>query len=378
MPVTDTRNTTSYIKGVAILCVITAHYVSNYAFDFYQQWLTEYAVTIISVFFVISGYGIYHSLERRFQDSQATTGRTLLRFAYDRAISLYPLYWGALTLIGLLNLLGLMPAFGNYDNYFPHDLNTVLMWLGIPVIRFFAFWFVTSIIQCWYVAPLLYFVLRRYGLAAYAMLTVWILLATFAVTCIFAYNLFGRLHLPVIEQPLVFFYKGYFLGNIVLFAFGLMIDPLARVAGRWLKGRPQLLIAFIAFAALIYGLRFPNTPFNNSQLYLMPLFLIASALFCFAAIVTNPRLPLSFFFAPMGRHSYTIYLYHYQFMALLASAGLISKGIEVGIRDGWWLGNLVAIASVPVLIIICTGLDRADSLLRWRANKAMDRKLPAI
>lgn len=373
MPETDTRNTTSYIKGVAILCVISAHYISNYAFNFYMKWLTEYAVTIISVFFVISGYGIYYSLERRFQKQGARTGRVLLRFAYDRAIGFYPLYWGALITIGIF-----MPGFGNYDNYFPHDFTTVLMWLGIPVVRFFAFWFLTSILQCYYVAPLLFFVLKKYGLAIYAALALAILIGTLGVTSIFAFNLFGRLHLPVIDQPLVFFYKGYFLGNIVLFTFGMMIVPLSKVMGKWLKGWPQLIASFVLFAALIYGLRFPDTLIFRSSFYFMPLFLISSALFCMTAIVTNPRLPFSFFFAPMGRHSYTVYLYHYQFMALLAYLGLISKGIIDGITDGWWIGNLVALAAVPLLLIICAGLDRADSLLRWRVNRYMDRKLPAI
>ena len=91
----ESRNVTTALKGIAILVVVSAHFASNFEEDFYIRWLTEYAIAVIAIFFVLSGYGIFQSLERRFA-AGGSTARILLRFAFDRAVRIYPLYWLAL------------------------------------------------------------------------------------------------------------------------------------------------------------------------------------------------------------------------------------------------------------------------------------------
>lgn len=84
------------LRGVAALAVVFFHYsrhgtryFADYPFDF---WIGKYGVHL---FFVISGFVIYYTLER---------SRTVADFAFSRFSRLFPTYWTALALLIAMSL----------------------------------------------------------------------------------------------------------------------------------------------------------------------------------------------------------------------------------------------------------------------------------
>lgn len=81
--------TTDTLKGVGISAVLINHYLNhNVSGDmkgFAAQW--------IFLFFVISGYGLSHSLEKRF--STGITLKFLILYYFSRFVRIFPLLWVA-------------------------------------------------------------------------------------------------------------------------------------------------------------------------------------------------------------------------------------------------------------------------------------------
>jgi peptidoglycan/LPS O-acetylase OafA/YrhL len=87
------------LRGVAALCVVLSHYTSYCARYFgagpFGVYLgTIYGFYAVELFFMISGFVIYFTLERSV---------TWKDFAFSRATRLYPAYWTALTLMVVLD-----------------------------------------------------------------------------------------------------------------------------------------------------------------------------------------------------------------------------------------------------------------------------------
>lgn len=340
----ESRNITNALKGIAILVVVCFHFANNFDEAFYIRWLTEYAIAVIAIFFVLSGYGIFQSLERRFAQG-GSTAKILLRFAFDRAVRIYPLYW--LSLLSMPLFIDPLPEF---DRLFELNPRSVLIWLGIPLVRYSLLWFITAIIQCYWIAPLCFYLLKKLGLSRFCLGLAAFTLASLFVSSIFYLNKFELFHLPAMGPPLAFLYKGFFLGNIVLFALGMLIAPLVSAYAPRFRGLGVMAVTTVFYFASIYFLRFPNMLFNKSELLLIPVFFFAVMLFCLVAIVNQPKLPFESFFMVLGRHSYTIYLFHYQFLFGLASLGLIKYNTP--------LSAVVALLFSPTLLLVCLGIDK--------------------
>ncbi|MHB8159840.1 MAG: acyltransferase family protein [Thermoleophilia bacterium] len=340
----ESRNITTALKGMAIMVVVCVHFASNFAEEFYIRWLTEYAIAVIGIFFVLSGYGIFQSLERRFAEG-GSNAKILLRFAFDRAVRIYPLYW-----LSLLSMPLFLDPLPEYDRLFELNPHSVLIWLGIPLVRYSLLWFITAIIQCYWIAPLCFYLLKKLGVFRFCLGLAVFTLAALFISAIFYLNMFAQFYLPAMGPPLAFLYKGFFFGNIVLFALGMLIAPLVSSYALRFRGRGATAIATAFYFASIYFLRFPNMLFDKSELLLVPVFFIAVMLFCLVAIVNQPKLPFESIFMVLGRHSYTIYLFHYQFLFGLASLGLIKYNTP--------LSAAAALLLSPALLLICLGIDR--------------------
>lgn len=144
----NTREITSYLKGFAICSVIVVHYINYY----YYSLLVGYANGVISIFFMLSGYGLFHSLQKDF-GSDKITWQTLARYFYKRATRIFPLYWLALLLTLLIYQsplsLNLFLAVRPFDN------------------NYTLYWFIQAIVQCYLIAPLMYLLLKKCGLIKY-------------------------------------------------------------------------------------------------------------------------------------------------------------------------------------------------------------------
>lgn len=358
---TSTRKTTSILKGLAILVVLVAHYSSHYAYAFYERRFTEYGSEAVSIFFVLSGFGLYYSLRKRFSSGDPT-GRLLLKFAYSRAVRIYPLYWLALMTISLFY----MPSVIYYNELYHDGLSSVLIWLGVPFIRNNELWFITAILQCYWVAPLFYVAMRKLGTARFALAVAGITGLSLIFTGIIYLNRESALGLPEIDIPMVYYYRGFLLGNLILFAMGMLIAPLAEKGVRQLRGWSVMGAATVALLFLAWSIRVPDKIFIHSELWLIPLFYVAVTLFCLTAIENSFTVPAGSLFAKLGDNSYTVYLFHYQFMALLGTLGLLASGRLSS--------PFVALASLPMLLVICIGTQKLVDWPRiWLEKKAGER-----
>jgi len=80
----SSREITNYLKGLAILVVYLSHFANNYVVGF----STQYGNGFVSIFFILSGFGIYASLKKQ---SNFQYGNFVLNFFRKRIIRIYPL-----------------------------------------------------------------------------------------------------------------------------------------------------------------------------------------------------------------------------------------------------------------------------------------------
>ena len=81
------RQKTDYLKGVAILTVVLNHFLNEYA----THSMGGYANGMMSIFFILSGYGVFFSLSR---DREHYSLKHMLgAFWKRRILRIFPLFW---------------------------------------------------------------------------------------------------------------------------------------------------------------------------------------------------------------------------------------------------------------------------------------------
>lgn len=335
------RRTTSYLKGLAIAAVLVSHYTSYYASGFYNEWLAEYASEIVSVFFILSGYGIYHSFRRQYGQGGAGGARALLRFFTRRALRIYPLYWAALLMTSLI-----LPDYG-FATLHQFSLKTLAIYMALPVaVAPGVFWFIPALVQCYLAAPLCYWLLRRLELWGYLALTAAVI-AIFTWATYYVNGAAYRLHL----DPQAFLYRNFLLANVFLFALGMSIPVIVERYREKLDSLAGTVAALTLFAASIYIVRSESLLFPRSGIYLVPLFMLGGFLFCLTVVATGPPLPLGRVFTALGARSYPLYLFHRSFYGLLVVFGVAAAGSIAGI--------IITLALMPFFLAMCALVEEA-------------------
>jgi peptidoglycan/LPS O-acetylase OafA/YrhL len=85
-----TYNSTDTLKGLAVISVLINHYLNMNM----QGDCKGFANLIIAIFFIVSGYGIYCSLEHLVRNDKLTF-KLVTTFYCTRIIRIFPLYWVA-------------------------------------------------------------------------------------------------------------------------------------------------------------------------------------------------------------------------------------------------------------------------------------------
>lgn len=318
---TDTKEVTLYLRGLAVSAVLVNHYVN----DFVSRQFPGYAFGIISIFFVVSGYGIFHSLQKSFAQNQ-TKLLALLKYFYKRAIRILPLYWLAFLLA----------------SYFFFQSYSMKTFSFIPLHKFPGdyFLFVTLILQCYVASPFLYFFLTKFGERKFAVLvTVFILLG---LLCYFFISL------P--HSYYIFYYRSFFLGHISLFALGMLIPSLVLNEDNRNTNKYLTVLFFLLFVTAVYYTRQRDMLFLHSAIYLLPLFIISSFVFCLFFISVKPSIPLRKPIILIGTYSYSVYLLHHFYYEILARLGII--------KYASLLGLVLTILLFPVFLLICAGTEK--------------------
>ena len=341
------RHLTDYFKGIAILVVLIDHYAGRFAFDYYP-WVAGYAFGFLGFFFIFSGYGIFLSLEKRFSSGQSRK-KVLLKYFYDRAVRILPFFW-----IALLLAYFLQPYYPNFWGSYPE-----LYLFGFPILPAPGiFWFVTSIIQCYWLAPVFYYLIKKFSLKTCFIAAALAMLALLAASLAWLPDL-SRLPSDDFEKFLTgFVVHQLFLGNIMLFFLGMMM-PLAISRYKKVFNRKAGLVASaILLAAVLFFTRLDDVLFDESGIVLAPLYMTTIYLFCLFALSTAPSLPLKKVFIIPGRYSYSIYLFHLSFFYLVAKTGLL-------VNDNP-LSMLLIMILAPYYIYLCLSMEKSFTSARVR------------
>ncbi|MHB0867378.1 MAG: acyltransferase family protein [Thermoleophilia bacterium] len=361
----STRQTTSYLKGLVILLVLITHYTSAYASGVYNLLIRDYAGLVVSVFFILSGFGNYYSMQRletRYGGKPLSL-RLIGTFFWQRALRIYPLYWLSLWSASLILVTG-------WVDLQSFSLRTVGTYMAFPTIRPPGYaWFIPELVQCYLAAPLLYYLLRKlrqWRFVAFILA----LGAVFMVVSLYYSRILDLINGSGIPDPPALIYRTMFLGNVLLFAFGLCMPLLVRQVKPYVNNYVTLafLIAFFVSLYLVRDEYFLLARLS-SQLWLFPLYLFSVSGLCLSAIAANRVLPLSRAIAYLGGYSLTIYLFHWQYYVLLEKVGLINSS------ELW--SAAATITLFPVFLMECVALQKSATELRMWLDRPAPVETPA-
>jgi peptidoglycan/LPS O-acetylase OafA/YrhL len=211
------------------------------------------------------------------------------------------------------------------------------------------FWFVTSIVQCYLLAPLLFWLLKKLGPRPYLFLTGLLMLLS-AV----AYPLAGQPY-----SMTHFVYRWLFLSHIILFALGMALPPVLERHPTLTGGRLRLLAATGVLVAVIHLTNSEDVLFAGSSRWLAPAFVMAAVWVCLTALGPR-RLPGGLFpigFA--GTYSYSVYLFHFIYFKLLERLGWMGSSGAAAIG--------VALLTLPLFLAACAVAERSLNAVVDRA-----------
>jgi len=191
--------TTDTLKGVAISAVLINHYLNlNISGDwagFAYQW--------VSIFFLLSGYGLFHSLESRFR--KKITVKKVLLYYYERVIRIFPLLWVA------------------WFIQFIISRGDISYWIPLGINASGHFWFIPALLQCYFLSPFLYWSIKKNVTLSVALILVIFIAINFVLIGGYAPHVFIRLAKITNSNWM----EMYFF-HIIVFTGGLLIPSFMR------------------------------------------------------------------------------------------------------------------------------------------------------
>lgn len=337
------REVANYLKGLVILTVIFAHYSQYFLTDHYQIWFVGLAQSLLVLFFILSGYGIYLSLEKRLGDKKRSAP-ALAGFFLSRALRIYPFYWLALFATPYFD-----PDY--YAVLHEFSLKTVAIYMAVPFVKATGeFWFITSIVQCYLVAPLLYFLLKRTGLQKYILINIVAMVFLLAASVIKLQTDF------LVEDLRAYLFKGFLLSHVLAFSLGMTLPPLMVTYRREIMKVSITWVTFPVFAIFVILTSGVDLLFRNSTVFLFPMLLFSGLCMIVFSIANRPRLPFTRYLVIPGKYSYPAYLFHLPFFGVLAYFGLI--------KNEDWKSPLLLIALLPLFMVGCIVAQNALDFIR--------------
>lgn len=331
----DTRGATNTLRGLAIAVVMINHYVLNHV----SASVGGIAYTFLAVFFLVSGWGVQISMQRRGMSSDLRG--TIFRFWGDRLLRLLPLYYLAIILRDLASGGLASPLF--YINIYAEG----------------HYWFVPAIINCYLAAPFLHLLLHRMKgravIAASAVVFIGTAILMSGAVPPQGLELLGTLQLV---------YKRCFLLHVLLFLVGMYAaanqNKLVKTAD--VETGPGILSAYWAcFMLFPLGYWLAKNMLHGMPAYLGQLAMLATTVLLFA---TGIRHCIGFVFpARIGAVSYGLYLFHMTYLNLIDRTGLLHGLVGVAVACGLF----------PVLYFWCLYLEKAAGRLAHGVTNLLEK-----
>ncbi|MEL6469650.1 MAG: acyltransferase family protein [Cyanobacteria bacterium J06623_4] len=334
------------LRGIVIVAVLLNHYVD----DFMTLEGHDIANTMVSVFFVLSGYGISASLHKKLGEHLSVGA--LLGFYRIRIAKVFPLLWVALLLESLVT----------------NHVFSIADFLGYKLTE--HYWFISSLLECYLLSPLLYLLLNYKKNITLALMTLLFLVSNHAI---------GQN--PELKSALMNFhltgfpYMELYLSNICLFFGGMYFHQIGRVrqpsnsqnqqqlashtdaqTGQRSTGYQSILFILLLLSALGYifleRFFYSGLPFIGGPVLLSVLSFYALSMRC------TPNFWLRSGFIYAGRHSLALYLLHMPYFYFLERINIISIDSLTSIA--------MSIALLPLFFGIALVIEKLSNTLSNR------------
>jgi len=324
----ESIDTTNTLKGIAISMVLTNHYLNlNMSGDF-----GGFADSFIHIFFILSGYGLHHSLYRRFS-KQNNILKSLLIFYYERIVRIFPLLWIALFVEKMIRG------------------GTISPWTLIGVYGPGHYWFIPALLHCYFLSPLIYFSFRKKTAVPAAVFILIVVLLNLLIR--------GG-HVPakviIILYYNIFFWKEIIFLDVAFFIIGFLVpfyiksedreyNPIFNEILFWI-----FLILILSFTIVLKILSNIDPSF---EIYFRYAPLPFAALLCIYGIHISIY---NSFFRFLGKMSYSLYLFHISLYLLINRIGKFHRN---SIEELTYL-----IVVFPLFLYICTKLEKLGGWIK--------------
>ena len=322
---TDTRIATSYLKGVVILVVMVNHYVNAYVSEQYNG----YGFVAISLMFVLSGYGIFYSLEKQFSGTNINLKGSAF-FLLKRVLRILPLYWLALAASSVI--------FSESYSIGAYLLNPLRKAPG-------HFWFITAIFPCYLLSIPSYYLFRKIGQKLF-LITICVSAAACYILLYFAGGAVAASSLVRIYWLLTYFF---------LFCGGMYIASVNTGTKEGATGLYRLIISAVMFIVLLIAARNQFVSGALEQVWIILLFAASACYFCHCFLSAKKDIILIKAIVLVGTYSYSVYLFHICYYKILSMVGLI--------KEQSVLSAALTVVLFPLFFILCIGIEKASGII---------------
>lgn len=344
------------LKGMAVVAIILYHIsvFNDPELPWPFWWITHSGDRGVQLFFVISGFLSYLSLDRRFKDPGKVTSSGAFSWIKSRLIKLVPLYYLALVMSmlthswspmwlgneGHVSVLNILTHTVLIHVFFPHYADSIL-WVE---------WYLGVLVLYLVMTPFLY----KYANGLKRMM---LLLLLFEVVIITFPSLLMDL-MPLEED--LFVYYGYIYNisphlHLVVYSLGIVLGILTHGNIGKLKN-PRLISRGMLVFLIVEMIVLSIAGIKNINLFGLWSFMLLLSQEIHSSPIIDNRL-----FRFIGKHSYVMYLFQFTFF------NIYDQFIGIGGLAGWCLKGIICI--VMLLCFSC-----AISMIKTKfKNKVISR-----
>ncbi|MBM3309731.1 MAG: acyltransferase [Candidatus Altiarchaeales archaeon] len=205
------------------------------------------------------------------------------------------------------------------------------------------FWFISAIVHCYLLAPLLYYTLRKLKTTQYLLV---ISLSFFVLNFTFYSGSFQGTTANYLNKISALDYRGLFLSHILLFGLGMAV-PLLNWKHKLIQKCNEYCLLIVLFVLV------DQTRGSSVNKLTSVAFIFGSAVVFSFFMHRKNRLVFTRILSFMGKYAYSIYLFHLFFYIKLSSLGIIQyNSIQSVLRT---------IALLPILFILCALVEKTFS-----------------